>query len=62
MGGIPTNVDAEVITKDFEGNIEVVTGLMAVGESASVSVHGANRLGSNSLPGGSPAENHKIKQ
>ena len=49
MGGIPTNVDAEVITKDSNGNIEVVSGLMAVGEGASVSVHGANRLGSNSL-------------
>ena len=49
MGGIPTNVDAEAITKNQEGNIEVVSGLMAVGEGASVSVHGANRLGSNSL-------------
>ena len=49
MGGIPTNVDAEAITKNQEGNIEVVAGLMAVGEGASVSVHGANRLGSNSL-------------
>ena len=38
MGGIPTNVDAEVITKDSNGNIEVVSGLMAVGEGASVSV------------------------
>ncbi len=49
MGGIPTNVDAEAITKNQEGNIEIVSGLMAVGEGASVSVHGANRLGSNSL-------------
>ena len=49
MGGIPTNVDTEAITKNQEGNIEVVAGLMAVGEGASVSVHGANRLGSNSL-------------
>jgi succinate dehydrogenase / fumarate reductase flavoprotein subunit len=49
MGGIPTNIDTEAITKNQEGNIEVVAGLMAVGEGASVSVHGANRLGSNSL-------------
>jgi succinate dehydrogenase / fumarate reductase flavoprotein subunit len=49
MGGVPTNVQTEVITKNAEGDIHVVTGLMAVGEAASVSVHGANRLGSNSL-------------
>ena len=49
MGGIPTNVNAEVVTLR-EGNPEsVVPGLMAIGESACVSVHGANRLGSNSL-------------
>ena len=49
MGGIPTNVHAEVVTLR-EGNPEsVVPGLMAIGESACVSVHGANRLGSNSL-------------
>ncbi|MGH8501410.1 MAG: succinate dehydrogenase flavoprotein subunit [Gammaproteobacteria bacterium] len=49
MGGIPTNRFAEVVTfKD--GNPEtVVPGLMAIGEAACVSVHGANRLGSNSL-------------
>lgn len=46
MGGIPTNYHAEV-TKDSKEN--VVTGLMAVGEAACVSVHGANRLGTNSL-------------
>ena len=46
MGGIPTNYKAEVLTgKDSE----TVTGLMAIGEAACVSVHGANRLGSNSL-------------
>jgi len=49
MGGVPTNVHTEVITKNSEGNVHVVPGLMAVGEAASVSVHGANRLGSNSL-------------
>ena len=49
MGGVPTNVHTEVITKNTEGNVHVVPGLMAVGEAASVSVHGANRLGSNSL-------------
>lgn len=48
MGGIPTNYMGEVITK--KGNaMEVVPGLMAIGEAACVSVHGANRLGSNSL-------------
>ncbi|MCK5555651.1 MAG: FAD-binding protein, partial [Alphaproteobacteria bacterium] len=49
MGGIPTNYHAEVInpTKDNPDNI--VSGLMAIGEAACVSVHGANRLGSNSL-------------
>jgi succinate dehydrogenase / fumarate reductase flavoprotein subunit len=50
MGGIPTNHHAEVLTKDSEGKgMRVVPGLMAVGEAACVSVHGANRLGSNSL-------------
>ncbi|MFV9875258.1 MAG: succinate dehydrogenase flavoprotein subunit [Rickettsiales endosymbiont of Dermacentor nuttalli] len=49
MGGIPTNYNAEVITvKNGEKN-SVVPGLMAIGEAACVSVHGANRLGSNSL-------------
>jgi len=47
MGGIPTNYKAEVITVD--GSEKVVPGLMAIGEAACVSVHGANRLGSNSL-------------
>ena len=47
MGGIPTNYKAEVITVD--GSEKTVPGLMAIGETACVSVHGANRLGSNSL-------------
>ena len=49
MGGVPTNMHTEVITKNLDGEMEIVPGLMAVGEAASVSVHGANRLGSNSL-------------
>ncbi len=49
MGGIPTNYKAEVVTLK-DGNPDyVVPGLMAIGETACVSVHGANRLGSNSL-------------
>jgi succinate dehydrogenase / fumarate reductase flavoprotein subunit len=48
MGGIPTNYHGEVLTLR-DGKAEVVPGLMAVGEAACVSVHGANRLGSNSL-------------
>ena len=48
MGGIPTNFSGEVIGKNAQGT-HVVQGLMAVGEAACVSVHGANRLGSNSL-------------
>jgi succinate dehydrogenase / fumarate reductase flavoprotein subunit len=48
MGGVPTNYHAEVITIK-KGKQEVVPGLMAIGEAACVSVHGANRLGSNSL-------------
>ncbi len=49
MGGIPTNYHGEVLTKK-DGNADtVVPGLMAIGEAACVSVHGANRLGSNSL-------------
>jgi len=47
MGGIPTNYKAEVIT--LNGSDKIVPGLMAIGEAACVSVHGANRLGSNSL-------------
>ncbi len=48
MGGIPANVQGEVVTR-ANGAEAVVPGLMAVGEGACVSVHGANRLGSNSL-------------
>jgi succinate dehydrogenase / fumarate reductase flavoprotein subunit len=49
MGGIPTNYHGEVVTiKDGDPD-SVVPGLMAIGEAACVSVHGANRLGSNSL-------------
>ena len=49
MGGIPTNYHGEVVTKAGKNPDQVVPGLMAVGEAACVSVHGANRLGSNSL-------------
>jgi succinate dehydrogenase / fumarate reductase flavoprotein subunit len=49
MGGIPTNRHGEVLTLDASGQETTVSGLMAVGEAACVSVHGANRLGSNSL-------------
>jgi succinate dehydrogenase / fumarate reductase flavoprotein subunit len=49
MGGIPTNYHGEVLTKRGGDPDSVVPGLMAVGEAACVSVHGANRLGSNSL-------------
>ena len=50
MGGVPTNYHGEVVTIGADGNPEtVVPGLFAVGEGACVSVHGANRLGSNSL-------------
>ena len=49
MGGVPTNLHGEVVTLR-DGNPEaVLPGLMAIGEAACVSVHGANRLGSNSL-------------
>lgn len=48
MGGIPTNMHGQVITQ-VDGADKVIEGLYAVGECASVSVHGANRLGSNSL-------------
>ena len=49
MGGIPTNYKAEVVTLHDEDPDTVIPGLMAIGETACVSVHGANRLGSNSL-------------
>lgn len=49
MGGIPTNMHGQVITLTKEGKDKIVEGLYAIGECACVSVHGANRLGSNSL-------------
>ncbi|RTZ63441.1 MAG: succinate dehydrogenase flavoprotein subunit [Aquificaceae bacterium] len=49
MGGIPTNHHGEVVTLDGDNPDATVSGLMAIGEAACVSVHGANRLGSNSL-------------
>ncbi len=49
MGGIPTNVHGQVVVPDGQGNQKVVNGLYAVGECSCVSVHGANRLGTNSL-------------
>jgi succinate dehydrogenase (ubiquinone) flavoprotein subunit len=49
MGGIPTKYTGEVLTVDESGKDKVVPGLFACGEAACVSVHGANRLGANSL-------------
>jgi succinate dehydrogenase / fumarate reductase flavoprotein subunit len=49
MGGIPTNVHTEVLRPTKDDPDAVIPGLMAVGEAACVSVHGANRLGTNSL-------------
>ena len=49
MGGVPTNIGGQALTVDAEGNDVVVEGLYAAGEIACVSVHGANRLGGNSL-------------
>ncbi len=49
MGGIPTNVHGQAIMQDADGNDQIVNGLFACGEAACVSVHGANRLGGNSL-------------
>jgi succinate dehydrogenase / fumarate reductase, flavoprotein subunit len=49
MGGIPTNYHGEALAGDKRSPEKIVEGLMAVGEAACVSVHGANRLGSNSL-------------
>ena len=49
MGGIPTNYHGEALTKKNGSEDSVVPGLMALGEAACVSVHGANRLGSKSL-------------
>lgn len=49
MGGVPTNVNGQALTQDAKGNDVVIDGLYACGEVACVSVHGANRLGGNSL-------------
>ena len=49
MGGIPTNINGQVVTQDAGNKSVVVNGLYAVGECSCVSVHGANRLGTNSL-------------
>ena len=49
MGGIPTNVSGQALTQDAEGKDKIVDGFYACGEVACVSVHGANRLGGNSL-------------
>jgi succinate dehydrogenase / fumarate reductase flavoprotein subunit len=49
MGGIPTNIHGQVVTQDADNKSVVVNGLYAVGECSCVSVHGANRLGTNSL-------------
>ncbi|MBX3708828.1 MAG: succinate dehydrogenase flavoprotein subunit [Gammaproteobacteria bacterium] len=49
MGGIPTNYYGQVLTQNLKGEDEIIDGLYAAGECACVSVHGANRLGANSL-------------
>lgn len=49
MGGIPTNWKAEVLTLGPDGKDRIIQGLMACGEAACASAHGANRLGANSL-------------
>ena len=49
MGGIPTNYRGQCITVDADGNDKIVPGLYAAGEAGCSSVHGANRLGANSL-------------
>ncbi len=49
MGGIPTNIHGQVVTQDDNNHSQPVSGLYAVGECSCVSVHGANRLGTNSL-------------
>jgi succinate dehydrogenase / fumarate reductase flavoprotein subunit len=49
MGGIPTNINGQVVTQDADNKSQVIEGLYAVGECSCVSVHGANRLGTNSL-------------
>lgn len=49
MGGIPTNIGGQALQQDENGNDQIIEGLYAAGEVACVSVHGANRLGGNSL-------------
>lgn len=49
MGGIPTNIGGQALTQDADGNDKIIEGFYACGEAACVSVHGANRLGGNSL-------------
>ncbi len=49
MGGIPTNIHGQVVSVNEQGDDQIIRGLYAAGECASVSVHGANRLGANSL-------------
>ena len=49
MGGVPTNFKAEVLKPNSDNSEEVCPGLMAIGEAACASVHGANRLGTNAL-------------
>ena len=49
MGGVPTDWQTHVLTKGPDGSVRMVPGLLAAGEAASASVHGANRLGANSL-------------
>jgi succinate dehydrogenase / fumarate reductase flavoprotein subunit len=66
MGGIPTNIHGQVVSPDGTGGQKVVNGLYAIGECACVSVHGANRLGTNSLLDlvvfGRAAGNHIVAQ
>jgi succinate dehydrogenase / fumarate reductase flavoprotein subunit len=66
MGGIPTNIHGQVVTPDGSGGQKVVGGLYAIGECSCVSVHGANRLGTNSLLDlvvfGRAAGNHIVAQ
>lgn len=49
MGGIPTNIHGQVVAPNAAGDSQIINGLYAIGECACVSVHGANRLGTNSL-------------
>nr|WP_314547377.1 succinate dehydrogenase flavoprotein subunit [uncultured Massilia sp.] len=66
MGGIPTNIHGQVVAPDGTGGQKIVNGLYAIGECSCVSVHGANRLGTNSLLDlvvfGRAAGNHIVGQ